>query len=380
MFFNPATTNLTPTSFPYHHNSAPPLQQPPIETPSAHNTKLYQDQPQNNQQQPYIDTKAELTPPKSESGDDKPFVCPYPKCKYVSNRRNNMKRHQDTMHEKINNPNVCCGITFVRKADLRNHNIERHPKGVGYRCDWPECDKAFERKALLVRHIKTHTHEKPYKCPYDCNYGTSHKSNLQRHLKVHCKDTFLNMEQDSYKLMQQSHHHQQMYAWSGGSQFGSPDKYGGQVHGDGVYHQRGHDPALHLQEVPSILPDSTTAELSPNSSLHEDQKFLSHHQDQKFLQFLPSPHKFIEDQKFAASRQEPFIPGGHETQKLLPSYIMDQLFADKKSMLPMTDLSVLQSILSGSPIKQKVQDSMEGWLTDSEAKVTHTIEHILGQQ
>jgi len=370
-----------------------------MENTTTNSTKYFQDQQhQNNQQQAFIDTKTdqsfaktELTPPKSEQGDDKAaFVCPYPKCRYVSNRRNNMKRHQDTMHEKINNPNVCCGITFVRKADLRHHNIEKHPKGVGYRCDWPECDKAFERKALLVRHIKTHTHEKPYKCPYDCHYGTSHKSNLQRHLKVHCKDNFMSIDQDSYKMMHQSHH-QQMYAWNP-SQFGSPDKFV-QVHGEqqvrdhaGMYQHmhRVHDPALHLQEVPSIQPDSTTAELSPNSSLHEEQKFLPNHQEQKYV-LSRQDQKYLhsyEDQKFIPNLQEKLLPS-HDTQKLLPSYIMDQLLADKKSgggVFPMTDLSVLQSILSGSPIKQRHNESMDGWLTDTDAKVTHTIENILGQQ
>ena len=131
-------------------------------------------------------------------GNDEPYVCPYPKCKYVSNRRSNVRRHLVAMHEKINTPYVCCGLSFDRKADLRHHNIEKHPQGVGYRCEWPECDKSFERKALLERHIKTHTQEKLYKCPHDgCNYGTSQKFNLQRHVKVHCMDTFMNIEQDS---------------------------------------------------------------------------------------------------------------------------------------------------------------------------------------
>ena len=129
----------------------------------------------------------QLTPPDSDSDrekDDKPFRCGYPKCNYETNRRNNLKRHMMTMHERLSSPHYCCGVTFFRKADMRAHTKEVHSEG--YPCTWPGCGKGFVRKALLDRHLKIHTGEKPFVCPV-CQYGTSHKSNLDRHVRIHFK-------------------------------------------------------------------------------------------------------------------------------------------------------------------------------------------------
>ena len=128
---------------------------------------------------------AQLTPPDSDcEGQDKPFRCGYPKCQYETNRRNNLKRHVVTMHERLASPHTCCGLTFFRKADMRSHTREVHTEG--YPCSWPGCGKGFVRKALLDRHLKIHTGEKPFVCPV-CHYGTSHKSNLDRHVRIHFK-------------------------------------------------------------------------------------------------------------------------------------------------------------------------------------------------
>ena len=46
------------------------------------------------------------------------------------------------------------------------------------------CDKSFKKKSLLLRHILSHTGEKPFKCS-QCDKTFTQKTSLNRHLKVH---------------------------------------------------------------------------------------------------------------------------------------------------------------------------------------------------
>ena len=104
---------------------------PPSITPNrplapTSNLKTFLTPPNNSER----DSREELTPPDSDGDrEDKPFQCGFPKCSYETNRRNNLKRHMATMHEKLNAPHVCCGFTFYRKADMRAHTKEVHVEG-----------------------------------------------------------------------------------------------------------------------------------------------------------------------------------------------------------------------------------------------------------
>ena len=106
------------------------------------------------------------------------FTCPY--CRYLTDRKNNLKRHVITMHRKCDRTLECCGLVFNSKAALRDHVIVFH--NAGYSCRY--CSRNFCRKALLKRHLAVHSGRKDFSCDI-CDYATSHKSNLDRHRKIH---------------------------------------------------------------------------------------------------------------------------------------------------------------------------------------------------
>ena len=106
------------------------------------------------------------------------YACP--ECRYITDRKNNLKRHVGTMHKDCDRVLECCGIFFKTKASLRDHVLIFHSNG--YMCG--HCGRNFCRKALLKRHMTVHSGQKDFVCP-QCGYSTSHKSNLERHKKVH---------------------------------------------------------------------------------------------------------------------------------------------------------------------------------------------------
>lgn len=137
----------------------------------------------------------------------KPYTCA--DCRYATDRKNNLRRHRATMHERCERALECCGLTFVSKSELREHVTERHAAGAGYSCD--ECGRRFGRRALMRRHAAMHDATssgagvrrsadvqrrrstgvaaiaRRYVCS-QCDYATGHKSNLDRHLRRHIGD------------------------------------------------------------------------------------------------------------------------------------------------------------------------------------------------
>lgn len=51
-----------------------------------------------------------------------------------------------------------------------------------FKCDWPDCGKAFRHADNLKVHYRQHTNEKPFKCA-QCDFACRQKSSLQWHLR-----------------------------------------------------------------------------------------------------------------------------------------------------------------------------------------------------
>ena len=165
-----------------HHNSevspsCADSPQPKVRSPSLHGGIQC---PRPKRLFPPEQTHQETMAEDSVLEEQRTFKCP--QCRYVTDRKNNLKRHIVTMHQECTKTLECCGIVFQSKSLLRDH-VGLFHRG-GYRCQI--CSRNFCRKALLRRHLTVHSGRKDFSCDL-CGYATSHKSNLERHQKVHSR-------------------------------------------------------------------------------------------------------------------------------------------------------------------------------------------------
>lgn len=74
-----------------------------------------------------------------------------------------------------------CSKNFKYKSNLVRH-VRTHTNERPYRCD--HCSRAFADKCNLVSHIRTHTGERPY-CCNTCGRSFRLKKTLLNHLRTH---------------------------------------------------------------------------------------------------------------------------------------------------------------------------------------------------
>ncbi|XP_032526685.2 transcriptional repressor CTCF-like isoform X1 [Danaus plexippus] len=130
----------------------------------------------------------------SDDGDDAPktkttkrnkyvrpyFTCSF--CSYTSHRRYLLLRHMKSHSEE--RPHKCsvCERGFKTIASLQNH-VNMHNGVKPHVCKY--CKSPFTTSGELVRHVRyRHTHEKPHKCS-ECDYASVELSKLRRHVRCH---------------------------------------------------------------------------------------------------------------------------------------------------------------------------------------------------
>lgn len=131
--------------------------------------------------QPLCPTSLSPSQPPSKKVRRARVSCTCPNC---VNGLNNIKYQDETSKKK---QHIChypgCNKVYERVPRLHDHLRRQHTGERPYVCNWPFCTKKFTRSDELLRHRRTHTGDKRYKCKlYSKQFTRS--DHLRQHMET----------------------------------------------------------------------------------------------------------------------------------------------------------------------------------------------------
>ncbi|KAL8293232.1 hypothetical protein RQP46_000926 [Phenoliferia psychrophenolica] len=118
------------------------------------------------------------------------YVCEWEGCDRCDESKGFAQRQKVMRHLQTHTgdrPFVCdvCSKSFSEATTLTQH-IRIHTQEKPYKCTHPGCEKAFALASALTIHLRTHSGSKPFLCPFPgCTSAFSESSNLSKHVRTH---------------------------------------------------------------------------------------------------------------------------------------------------------------------------------------------------
>ncbi len=109
--------------------------------------------------------------------------CKWFDCNYSTIRSDSIVRHM--RRHTGDRPYKCelCSYATIQSSALKIH-MRRHTGEKPYKCNFDNCGKRFTVLGTLLIHERTHTGLKPFKCKsQNCGYASIERSKLSIHMK-----------------------------------------------------------------------------------------------------------------------------------------------------------------------------------------------------